>query len=575
MRSLYILKKYFQFYFRNKHVIWFSVVALFFVFLSYGKNINHLYFSSDEWIYMGGVRTDGIFQLLNKFSFWDLLVGKGRPLGTLTQNILYQYFPYKTLPFVYIGLFFHFLNSLLVFSLVRRMTKSWLPAWITGLLFVSSSSYYQVFSWIACLIEIPISTFFVLLSLYTLDNFLTNNKTVTGLLFLCFSYVSFLFKDVTIYMFLFPVCAFFIHFIRTKKFTHGQLLILLISLGFFVVLSLPRFIHTGESTVPTIGSTETKLTLTAKSFIDTGLYPVIGITQQIIPYRLMSRLSGSFLSIEYYSILQYIKNTDTIANMIIADMLSISISVIIFFVLTYLTFKQRKLLFFYLFWIAFYFLQFIPIVLYSYRQNSYMESRYMYVSAIAVSAMIASGLSSLIVLLSKSKKVGGLVTGIVIVLVVIFCLKQASITNGEVNAIVYNQQDIKGLTEQMRATLQYVPNKPILFIGGSKDYYFYPGHKTPFQLGTGYISMILYYDKGVVPSKLIQDDFLIKFGEEGYKEVGTQAFGYFWNKEKLLEEYKANPNLSLNQVIAYEYDGQTKRLIPITDSLKTYIKENR
>lgn len=110
--------------------------------------------------------------------------------------------------------------------------------------------------------------------------------------------------------------------------------------------------------------------------------------------------------------------------------------------------------------------------------------------------------------------------------------------------------------KEMQLTLSQ--GKNIFFITSDEDYYA-TGNKVPFQQGTGYTLMVLYYDSGKIPSQLLAEDFLFEIGSQGYKEIGGKGFGYFWDPQELKSQLKAN-DLSDNSVIFLNYNSEDRKL---------------
>jgi hypothetical protein len=99
--------------------------------------------------------------------------------------------------------------------------------------------------------------------------------------------------------------------------------------------------------------------------------------------------------------------------------------------------------------------------------------------------------------------------------------------------------------------------------------------KVPLEQGPGYTLMIWYYPTGVVPREFFQNDFLWEIRDQGYREVKGKGFGYYWDKNDLLNLFKQNPKLSENQIVAFYYKSNDRLLLDISPQIREYIRNNR
>src|SRR4030042_6094664 len=70
-----------------------------------------LYFLNDEFLQLGSVIYNGTLIGIQKYSLVQLLVGTGRPAGTLINNIFLTFFQDNTLPFVIFAYTVHWMNT--------------------------------------------------------------------------------------------------------------------------------------------------------------------------------------------------------------------------------------------------------------------------------------------------------------------------------------------------------------------------------------------------------------------------------------------------------------------------------
>ncbi len=235
--------------------------------VGYG-GISHAYFQSDEWFYINGVKSEGIFFVLNKTSWPDILAGFHRPLGVLTGNFLYKTFNYSPHPFIMVGLILHILNCLLLYGVAKKLTGSTFVAFVAGLLFATSGAYAQTLTWLMPIVQVPASTFFTLLAIYVLSDLPWAS--------LILAYIAFLFKDAAIYLF------FALPFLGNKR----SILFSLAAFGLGILLATVKILGFQAGRLEPWDSVG-ELFGGAGSFAWVAyrilLYPLIGLSFMVIP----------------------------------------------------------------------------------------------------------------------------------------------------------------------------------------------------------------------------------------------------------------------------------------------------
>jgi len=53
-----------------------------------------------------------------------------------------------------------------------------------------------------------------------------------------------------------------------------------------------------------------------------------------------------------------------------------------------------------------------------------------------------------------------------------------------------------------------------------------------------------------------------------------KGYGYFYDKSKLVELFRSNKDLSVDQIIGMYYFGDDRRLTDITQEIRDYVKTN-
>src|SRR3989344_5949416 len=86
----------------------------------------------------------------------------------------------------------------------------------------------------------------------------------------------------------------------------------------------------------------------------------------------------------------------------------------------------------------------------------------------------------------------------------------------------------------------------------------------PFQQGSGYTLMVLYYNSGKIPKSFLKDGFLFEIGSQGYKESDNMGFGFFTDKKEL-EKAVTNYNLPPSSILHLQYLWQDNKLVRVGD----------
>lgn len=161
------------------------------IVLFYGF-IATLYFSQDDFFHLRVSQTDGTLkQFLGLFSFKAFSERGGiyfyRPIfreGLF--NVFYQLFGFNSLPFRFLQLTIHLINTLLVYKLVKALTKKETAPLIGSLIFGLSAANVGVLSYLAGGIQASGMTMFLLIS--TL--FFLKNKRLYAFIFFVLALAS-------------------------------------------------------------------------------------------------------------------------------------------------------------------------------------------------------------------------------------------------------------------------------------------------------------------------------------------------------------------------------------------------
>ncbi|MDO8621199.1 MAG: hypothetical protein Q7R31_02870 [Candidatus Levybacteria bacterium] len=541
----------------NRLII-FSII-LFAIILATYHQLFQTFYQQDEWIALGHIMTQTFPKYFEQFSKTALLGGGGRPLSVPLQYFLFSNFPFQAAPFVVFALVFHFLNSLLVFLLAKKITRNFLIASISAIFFATSSVSHQAVSWIGASPTTLPSAFFALFSILLYFHFLENEKRKFFYLSLFFALISFFFKESGIFIFiLLPL----IYRIYKKVSFYNSLKKHFVIIIYLCVAVLSRvydlfFVNTGLTTTFVTRNSNTVERIILHSFV----YPFESLSQVFIFPSIMWKFSHFFLSVVFPFVLHSpsgVLATETMG----AEVISIALSSIIL-ILIFLVYrndkKNRKII---LFTLLFFFLSFLPYVFLE-RGNAYLDSRYFYLGVVPASIIFSLLVNSIKNRLSKNYFFP------IALLIIIFFYSQIKFINNELGYQVNLARERKNFLMSLKKLYPAVPTNSVFYITGNRDFYV-PDHKIPFQQGMGYTLMVWYYKTGIIPKEFM-NSFLWDIKEEGYREKENKGFGYYWNLGHLSTDLKRN-EINKNRVIALFYDADKEKLVDITKSVREELK---
>ena len=562
-------KKFFRFIKSDKGIFAvYSIVVVFLIFISY-QHINQLFYMNDEWMALGNVFVNGIFAGINKYSFFEILLGKGRPLTFLLSNLFYYFSTYNIIPFVVTAYFFHILNGLLIYLFVKKISRNRFVSVIAGIFFITASISNQSITWIPNITQDLPAVACILLAQLSLVAFVETKRKKYIFLSLLAAYVSYLFKDQFFYVFLWLPILYFL--LSTKRFSLKDLfrrywILIILATGVIIYKLIALY-------GPDIISFKmTAINYWMKSLFNWFYYPLITLSQTFVPPEYMFKSAHKFFYFYYGNLAPYISNIDVISQNIISDMLSILLS-FVFLIALFISYafnkSQRKTV-----WIGiiYYFLSFSTIAIYlDTRGTSYVESRYLYASMISMGIFFAVILDTIRIKLFTIRIPKIISIFIICAITIIYFGKQITLIQRAVWRSTINAQNETQVLKEFSQILPTLPPKSVIYLTGNNTYYGYVHHPVPFQLDPGYILMVWYYKSGFIPNDSLRvDRKLWSFGTQWYEELDGKAFGYYWDKDYLISEIK-NKKFSLNQVIGLYYDGNNRKLINITDDLHTSV----
>lgn len=526
------------------------------------------FYQQDEWIAVGQFLTGGLLAQTSTVNPILLLLGSNRVLAHPVHMLIYTAFPLQIWPFFLFGIFFQTVNSYMVFLLSKKVTKNQLISFLASLFFAIGSTGNQAVSWAAASTTTLPAAFFCFVSLYFFLNFLEFRLRSQIIISFCSLVVAYLFKESSIFILVVFIVSYFLFRSKGKAIDFKNFLPFV---AYFAVAVLVRIADMLTSVTNPIGKMGTDSSVFLKAAFFVFVYPFSAISQYFVPLREMFSFSRVFERINYPFI--YSTNYGILTSeRIVAEMLSLVLSllIVIFFIIVWFNYqKLRKVI---LFSFVFMLSSILPFVIIE-RGSAYLESRYYYMGAAGAGMLLGI---SVFIALEYLKKINSIpklfrFTFIGLVLAIFFSF--------QINS-VYRDFSIQiELAKQRKKFIQEVlifgsklPDKPVIYITGDQIHYG-PNQYVPFQQGLGYTLMVLFYSTEKIPGELISEEFLWNVGSQGYMESGEKAFGYFGDYGSL-EDIVDSGEIDPEQIIAFEYLTKNGSLSDITQRVRSSFVKN-
>lgn len=547
------------------NIVIFAILAFLVGFSCY--RVFSLYYLNDEWLQLGSVYGSGVLAgYAGKLSLIDILLGKGRILGGLINNIFLYYFHDNPTPFAVFALVVHTINSYLAYLVAKKITKNNHIAFITACVFSVPAGAVQAISWFAATTQTLGGMTFVFLALFVAIRGITEKKKSMQIASWFLAYIAFLFKESSFFVFPLLLLLPYIVLQKVQPVYRKKYLFVLAFLFLLGAYKIMQFFGIDLNHLP---SGQYLLTL-AKAVFNMLFYPFVSLGQFFIPFRFMLRIAPAFATFNY-GFMKKLPADNAISSVIVADMISITLSFIYISLMIYVYFKNRTLRKGILFSLCWFVMSFVPMAVFLYERNtSYVESRYLYFSYFPVALMVGFILGEVWKFINTIVKHKGIASVITYIILALFVYKQVTLMQREINQNIVYGNDIRTAISVFRTTYPILPDKPIFFVEGDRNYY-YQNNVLPFQLGTGYMLGVTFMPNPSIPREVLRDNYLSRFFDQGYKEVGNKGFGYFWNKKDLLKLFRTNKNLSVNQLVGIYYYGNDRRVRDTTPSLRKEI----
>lgn len=532
-------------------------IIIFLVILFTFWKLPQTFYQQDEWQSLGHNLAMGIKSIYGYYSSpLQPLLAEGRPLACLLSFILTGLIKFEMWPIVIFAIFFHFLNSLLLFYLTEKLFNNKIVSLTAAVFLIVNSVSHQSVTWAAAIGNLPATTF-ILLAIIAYFEFL-QKETRRKWLYLSFLFtlISILFKETGVFLFvLFPAV-----FVLFRKFNSRKILINnwpFITYGSLMLLV--RLFELSTRTEKAAGFVSRGQPFFLSVIINTLLYPFTSLFQIFVPPLDLYQLSGLFTRIQYRYLLGS-PLTDLVSQTVTADLFSFAGSVCILLLLAifYSREKNQRYQKNIIFILIMFFLSFLPYAV-LHREFSYMSSRYYYIGVLSAGILFGYIINEIITFNKRVKWP-------VLLIVIIYFFYHASVVRGDINYQVVLGNERKFILNSIKNDYPKIEKDNIFYFTSDKQFL---GEVTnPFQSGLGYILEVWYWDSGQVPKSFLKDNWLWDLGAEGYKKEGEYGFGYFQDLEEMGKLFKTN-RLSVNIIHAYYYDTKNKKILNINKEIRS------
>lgn len=548
---------------RYGNIIIFCLLAILVSIACY--QIFSLGYLNDEWLQLGYVHGVGLFAgFSDKLSLPAILMGKGRFLGGMLNNLFLYYSGENPMPFAIFAIMFQIINSYLVYLVTKEITKKQSIAILTACVFSIPAAAHQSLSWFAATTQTLGGLTFVLLSVLAAIQGLKKNNLLIHIASWILAYIAFLFKESSFFVFpllliLPDVMPVHVKLAHTKQ----RLFVAFLCILFGIYKILQFF-----------GTTAPNTSVVSKALLNMVMYPLISFGQFFIPFRFMLRFSLAFAPY-FYSFMAGATESNQAASVIVSDMLSIIFSFVLLLILLFMLLKKKNIRKSVVFAAAWYVMSFFPMAVFLPERNtSYLESRYLYFAFFPVALIMGIILYEIKNWLASRLNSTKTAWGITILLLSLFLYKQITLVQREIRQNIAYGAATKAAMTAIRSLYPTLPDKPIFLVEGDKKFY-YANINLPFQEGAGYMLALTFMDYPAISNELLGINYLAKHEAQGYKEVGNKGIGYFWDRNDLLKFFQDHPNISADQIVGMYYYGFTGKLVDTTSPVREFVDTHR
>lgn len=567
------MKKYFLD--KKKETIALLIIT-FSIIVTYQGLLNN-FFEQDEWAVFADMIVFSGFSLDEKIRFLFRSSGILSHFIPFTTLISYALF-HKVFRFTYeyyavFSIFLHVVNASLLFLIARKLSKNTLIAFFAAMLFGIHKLSSQVIIWIAASIGAELSTLFFLLSMLTYLLYLEQKKQIYFISSISLFIFSFLFKETSLTLIVaYPFLRFWYTkakniqaFLGTKE-TYTLLFFPISVVFVFIFKLILLFVNPHHAPIVVGNSTQFPGIIMVKMIF----YPLLALAHVFDPVGYLFTIATVFMKAEYPYLAQSaigLRSAETIVPDVLYLLFSVFVCVLL--LVTIVASKReedKRIHMLFLFTIALFFISLLPYIPLP-RFTTFLEQRYYYTphifSAILISTLFYYWCRRLL---------GKIGIGLYIVLMVSIIMLNYLAINAYLGEKLVVAEKRKAVLSQLKEKQpRLVGNKNVFYITGSGSDYLIEDLKVPFQSGFGNVLMVWYYDEKHSPSEMVDQGYLYQLDDQGYKEIGSSGFGYYFKIEDMKKDLRQG-KFSLDHLSAYSWDDKKQQLGDITQETKDALR---
>lgn len=526
---------------------------LFLVIIMLFGGLPKTFYQQDEWMGLGLTLSEGPSTIIfNGVSNpLDFLFVKGRILSNAIYYLFASSFPLQNVQMAIFAIFLHIIATYLVFILIEKFIRNRFISFLGALFFAVNAVSHGAVTWPFVAIGAVGSSIFVLLAILFFFRYIEHTRSewlfLTGLVL----YVSLWFKETGLYLFVFfPLAALLFKSYKPKLY--------LKQFWWFVV---PFLLITGYRILELrLRTTDSNLYITGANenffltiLIRLVLYPLTSFSLMFVPGEQFLSFAREVLR-DNYSFFSNSPENILIAQSAILDLLAVILtSFIILVIFLFLRKEKSENSKAVVFWLTFTLLSFSPYVLLD-KDFSYLESRYYYLP-VAGGALLFSWL------LQRTLEAVGqkIFLGVAVPICALYLIIHASVVHKAIANQVILSELRKDFITELKTQVPTLDNKKNVFYTTSDKNYWVDTNMLPFQQGSGYTLMVLYYNSGKIPKEFFKEGYLFEIGSQGYREQGDFGFGFFWDREELNKAVKFH-DVPQSSIIRLNYDSKEEKL---------------
>jgi hypothetical protein len=396
----------------------------------------------------------------------------------------------------------------------KKISKNHFLSILTALLFGIFAPPFQATAWVIADLGTHLSTALALVALLVLSS---NTLVLSAMLLL----ISLSFKEITIGSFLvFPLYQLLFLDQQKQKKHKSKKIYIFPAFGLFYLLT--RLIISTKSTSST-NSNPIILDSTVRNFLN-------------MPSKVLLQ---SFIPQQYFSLYYSLNSNYPFLLLILA------VSLVLFIIIKHNSNNNAKIALFSLAWIVLNSLVF-TITPEKSGEIILVDSRNLYFASIGTAYLLAAGIKSI------TKK-----PLIIFLPLIIF---HAFFLNKYLNEFTHRGSTRKHILEKIYQSIPPNQKEIIVFTESDSSYYGLPADTRilPFQSGFGHTLLMYLYSKNYkFPPSFYENRFLWEITAQNTRQEGEYAYGYYFDPQKLLEEYP--DDIKINALYSFSYSSGSER----------------